>query len=137
MPFTSPRIAALVAALVLVAAASADDHPVVAAVKPQLKDTGKPFVLTVKMQVKDGVREKFEAAFAKAITETRKEKGNVAYELTRDAKDPNAYLLYEKWKTLADLEAHLKTPHITALLGEFKDFLAKDTELQVLLPVGD
>jgi quinol monooxygenase YgiN len=29
-----------------------------------------------------------------------------------------------RWKSLADLEAHLNSPHITALLGEFKELLA-------------
>lgn len=111
--------------------------PIVVSVKAQLKDPARPFTMLVQLQIKDGMQEKFEAAFAKAIQGTRKEKGARAYDLNRDAKDPTRYVVYERWTSLADLEAHLKTPHITALLGELKDMLAAPVEAKVLLPAGE
>jgi hypothetical protein len=40
---------------------------------------------------------------------------DVAYDLNRDVKEPTRYLIYERWKSLADIEAHLKGPYITTL----------------------
>ena len=40
-------------------------------------------------------------------------------------------------KTLAALEAHLKTAHIGMLLAELGDLLAGPPEVRVLLPAGD
>ncbi len=118
-------------------AADADkEHPVVAAVKPQLTDPDKPFTLLVGIQTKEGAGNRFEAAFAKAARETHKEKGNLAYELNRDAKDPSQYVVYERWKSLADLETHLQTPYIKALLAELPEVTTGAPKLQVLVPVG-
>jgi quinol monooxygenase YgiN len=112
-------------------------NPIVAQVKAGLKDPTRPFTLIVRLQTKEDVGAKFEAAFAKAVAPTRKEKGCLAYQLNRDGKKPANYLLYERWQNLAALEAHLKAPHITALLGEIGDLLDGPPELHVLVPAGE
>src|SRR5579884_2074147 len=83
------------------------ENPVIPFVKSRLKNPENPFTLIVRVQVKEGAGKQFEAAFAKAITATRKEKGNLAYDLNRDTQEPSRYLVYERWKDLAALEAHL------------------------------
>ena len=112
-------------------------HPIAAQVKADMTDPGKPFTLLFLFQVKEGTREKFEAAFAKASKATHKEKGVLTYELNRDAKDATRYVLYERWKSLADLEAHLRTPYLTALLGELNEIRVGASELHVLMPAGE
>lgn len=128
-----------IVALALVSRAPAQDkeNPILTEVKASLKDSTKPFTMLVHVKVKDGAGAKFEAAFAKAIVGTRKEKGNKVYELNRSTKAPNEYVVYERWQDLAALEAHLKTPHIVALLGELGDFLAGAPEVKVLVPAGE
>lgn len=133
-------VCAVLGMLVLAAATArgqADENPLVAQVKAEVKDPTKPFTMLIALQVKPGEEARFESAFAKAIRGTRKEKGALAYDLNRDAKDPTRYVVYERWKSVADLEAHLKTPHITALLGELKEVLAGSPELKVALPAGE
>jgi quinol monooxygenase YgiN len=112
-------------------------HPIAATVKAALKDTTKPFTLVIRAQVKEGMAEKFEAAFAKAVKPTRQEKGCLAYQLNRQADAPNNYLVYERWKDLAALEAHLKSKHITTLLGEIHELMSAPPEMHVLLPVAE
>jgi quinol monooxygenase YgiN len=112
-------------------------NPIAAKVKASLKDSAKPFTLIVRLRVKDDAGDKLEAAFAKAAKATRKEKGCLAYDLNRDAKAPTQYLLYERWQNLDSLEAHLRAPHITALLAQLGDLLAGPPEAQVFLPAGD
>src|SRR5690349_3326136 len=69
------------------------ENPIITSVKSRLKDPGKPFTLIVRVRVKEGAGKLFEAAFAKAITATRKEKGNLGYDLNRDTQDPSRYLV--------------------------------------------
>lgn len=119
------------------ARADEEPHPVVAQVKPHLKDPNKPFTMTVHLQVKEGAGDKFEAAFSKALKGSRKEKGCIAYDLNRDPKKATSYTVYERWQNLAALEGHMKTEHITALLKEIGDLLEGPPEVRVLFPAGE
>src|SRR5262249_16768799 len=105
----------VLAALVLAAGFSttlaAEDHPAVALVKAKVKDPSKPFALIVPIRVKAGKEKEFEAAFAVCIAATKQEPGCLAYELNRDADDPTAYVMFEKFKNVAALEDHLKQEH--------------------------
>ena len=129
----------LLAAVLCPAAQAADDKddPIIAFVKPRLKDASKPFTLMVGVKVKEGAGEKFEAAFAKSLQATRKEKGCITYDLNRDTSDATRYQVYERWKSLADLEAHLKSDHIKALLRVLPDVTGGGLDLRVLLPVSE
>src|SRR5438270_13438615 len=89
-------------------ARAADENPIVALVKSKVKDPAKPFAMTVTFKVKAGKEKDFEKAFAPCLTATRKEPGCVAYELNRDPDDPSTYIMYEKFKSVAALEAHIK-----------------------------
>jgi quinol monooxygenase YgiN len=119
------------------AAGEDKENPVITFVKSRLKNPDKPFTLIVRVQVKEGAGKQFEAAFAKAIPASRKEKGNLAYDLNRDTQDPSRYLVYERWKDLAALEAHLQTPHLKALLAELPKVTVGALESQVLLAAGE
>jgi quinol monooxygenase YgiN len=113
------------------------DDPIVAFVKTKVKDRDKPFTLLVTVKVKEGMGAKFEEAFAKAIQGTRKEKGCIRYDLNRSLEDATKYQVYERWKTVADLEAHLKTEHIKALREVLPDVLTGAPELGVMLPASE
>jgi quinol monooxygenase YgiN len=119
------------------ARAQEKEHPIIARVKAAVKDPTGPFTLVVRFKVKESATAKFEAAFAKAAQETRKEKGNRAYDLNRDTQAPTQYLLYERWQDLAALEAHLKTPYIRKVLAETADLQAGPAEVGILVPAGD
>jgi quinol monooxygenase YgiN len=93
----------------------ADDHPAVALVKSKVKDPARPFALLVTIQAKPGKGKELEAAFAPCIAATKREPGCLAYELNRDPDDPTNYLLFEKWKDVAALQAHLKAGHTQEL----------------------
>ena len=46
-------------------------------------------------------------------------------------------MIYERWKSLADLDAHLKTNHIKALLAVLPDVSVGAPEVRVLLPAAE
>jgi quinol monooxygenase YgiN len=120
-----------------VAAAQDKEDPILALVKSHLKDPDRPFTLAIRLQAKDGAGDRLEAAFAKSRRETRREKGNLAYDLNRDTAEPSHYLVYERWKSLADLESHLKTSYVKALLAELPELTVGTPEFHVLIPAGE
>ena len=113
------------------------ENPIVASVKSKLKSPDKPFTLLIHLSVKEDRGDKFELAFATARRETRKEKGNLAYDLCRDTENPSRYLIYERWKNVAALEEHLKTSYIKRLLSELPDLTMGAPESHVLTPVAE
>jgi quinol monooxygenase YgiN len=120
-PMRTPRswlfaLPLLALAGTLAVAAAADDHPVVALVKSKVKDPAKPFALLVTVKAKAGKEHELETTFAPCIAATKKEAGCMAYELNRDPDDPTTYVLFEKWKSVPALDAHLKEEHTTKLL---------------------
>lgn len=102
--------------LTLASARAEDDHPVVAMVKTKVKDHAKPFALLVTIKAKAGKEKELEAAFAPCITATKKEPGCLAYELNKDTDDATVYIMYEKFKSVAALNDHLKKDHTQKLL---------------------
>ena len=132
-------VAAVAVSLLLFSITLAQDqsNAIANQVKTSVKNPTKPFTLVVSLQIKEDAGDRFEAAFAKAVAPRRREKGCLAYELNRDPKTPTNYLLYERWQNLAALEMHLRSEHITTLLGQVGELVAAPPELRVLLPVGD
>jgi quinol monooxygenase YgiN len=110
------------------------EHRLLRVAKGSLSDSTKPFTLVIKFKVKQGQGAKFEAAMAKAVKETRKEKGNLAYELSRSAKGSN-YIIYERWENLAALGAHLKTDYYKNASAAVEPLVDGDIEVDLLVPV--
>jgi quinol monooxygenase YgiN len=97
--------------------AADEENPVIKLVKSKVKDPAKPFALIVTFKVKAGNEKKFEEAFAPCLVATRKEKGCVAYYLNRDPDHPELYVMYEQFRGVEGLAAHMKEKHTETLLS--------------------
>ena len=126
LPFALPLFALLVTTV-----QAADEHPAVTLVKSKVKDTSKPFALVVTIKVKAGKEKELETTFAPCIKATKKEPGCISYELNRDTEDPSTYVMYEKFKSLAALEDHLKQEHTQTLLKAVPDLADGDLKIKV------
>jgi len=75
------------------------------------------------------VRAGFEDAFIEATYEnhvgTRKEPGNLRFDVLQKADDPTQFFLYEAYKTEEDFSTHQKTPHYLAWKEAVADWMAK------------
>jgi quinol monooxygenase YgiN len=109
-----------------------EEHPVIALVKSKIKDEKKTFGLLVTFKVKEGNEKKFEEAFAPALVATRKEPGCVAYFLNRDPDSPNTYIMYESFKGIEGLAAHMKEKHTETLLKTVVPLCDGDPTIKVL-----
>jgi quinol monooxygenase YgiN len=134
MPFPRSWLVAL-PALVLIGAFApargADEHPLVARVRAKVKDPAQPFVLLVPIKAKAGMGKALEEAFAPCVAASRKEAGCLAYDLVRDPDDPTAYLVYEKFKSVAALDEHLKQAHTVKLLKALEPILDGEIKSKV------
>jgi len=133
------RLSVVLGLLVLPAVAPGQEkqNPLVSQVKATVPDPGKPFTLLIRFEAKPGAGPKLEAAFARAVALTRKEKGCLAYDLSRDAKAPTRYLVYERWQNVDALAAHQDSAHIAALRKEIADLRVAPPQAEVLIPVGE
>ena len=129
------QLAALSIALALAGFAVAEDHPVVASAKKELKHPDKPFAMWVSVTAKAGKEKELEEAFLACQKATRKEKGCVAYDINRGAE--RKYFFYEKWKNVDGLTDHVNADHTKKLLAKFADLLDGDAKVEFLPTVGD
>jgi quinol monooxygenase YgiN len=108
-----------------------DDHPVVKDVKAKLKDPAKPFTMLVMLKIKAGKEDEFIKAFGECQKGTLKEKGTLRYEINRSTEDPRSFVLYEKWKNIDGLAAHIKEAHTEKLLKMFPDLIDGEPSIKV------
>lgn len=94
------------------------------------------------IKVKPGMREKYLAILKANLPNVLAEKGCRAYAPTVDVESgipvqvdlrPDVVTLVEAWESLADLQAHLKAPHMLDYRGKVKD-IVKNISLHVLAP---
>ncbi|MDC5153087.1 putative quinol monooxygenase [Acinetobacter baumannii] len=75
--------------------------------------------------------EKVVNAFKLLMNETRKETGCLQYDLHQEVHDPATLIIFERWKTEAALEGHLKTIHFSSCFNKVGD-LIKYNETRIL-----
>jgi len=82
------------------------------------------------------------SALVKMQDATRKEAGCVSYGFSIDVGDATRIVIAERWKTMEDLNAHMKTPHMAEFgkaVGAIKptgmDIKAYDIAGEVKLPL--
>ena len=70
-----------------------------------------------------------EAALQAALTlltrQSREEAGCLEYTLLEDRDDPARLSIYERWADTAAIDAHDRTPHVTAFVARFDELLAE------------
>ena len=114
-----------------------EDHPILAAVKSQLKDHGKPFTMAVMIKIKPECKVQFEAAFKECIKATRREQDCIAYDLNCSSAEDGSYVNYERWKSVSALDAHLQEAHTQTLLSMVAPFLADSPDIKVYTLAGE
>lgn len=73
--------------------------------------------LFVRLQLKPGHKASFLPVMAENVRQSRLEAGNVSFAAFEDRAAPDTFYLYERWKSQAALDEHMKTPHLQAVLS--------------------
>ncbi|MCL7749509.1 putative quinol monooxygenase [Halalkalibacter alkaliphilus] len=61
---------------------------------------------------------------------SREEEGNISYELLESAKDPNLFVLVEKWKDEGSLTVHEGFEYFKKYVSKITDVLAEPTKVE-------
>jgi quinol monooxygenase YgiN len=67
---------------------------------------------------------------------TRREPGCVGYELFQRPDKPHVFRTVEEWRTTADADAHMKTPHVAAAVAAAGPMFAAPPEIVSYTKVG-
>jgi len=90
----------------------------------------KPCTIIGMVVAKHETREELRRILAAQVRPTRAEAGCVSYDFHVSEDDPNVFMFYENWRSRADLDAHLKTPHLQPLFGRLHELLARPVEIK-------
>ena len=82
-------------------------------------------------------RDDLESILAAMVSPTRAEPGCINYDFHVDAADPCVFVFYENWRSDADLEEHMKMPHLQPLLSQADRLLAESVDVRRLTMISD
>jgi quinol monooxygenase YgiN len=85
-----------------------------------MTDTPAAIVVTAIIEAKPGSADDVVSALSSAIEQTHAEDGCLSYALHRDTGNSDRFVLIERWRSQADMDAHGKAPY----LGELFQALA-------------
>lgn len=89
----------------------------------------------VQVVVRAAAREGQESALLSVVQqlaeESRAEDGCLAYHVARGTEDPREVLLFERWTSLAALEAHAQAPHVGRALTAVMPLLAAPPDRRI------
>lgn len=73
--------------------------------------------------VKAAYQEDLKPLFHTIVNETRKESGNISYELHQDIKNPLKYIMLEVWESQEAIDEHNASAHFNAFVAAAQDKL--------------
>jgi (4S)-4-hydroxy-5-phosphonooxypentane-2,3-dione isomerase len=83
------------------------------------------FVVAVTVYVKPEHVEAFKEAVLDNARNTRKEPGNLRFDVLQHEEDPTRFLLYEAYKQKDDFAKHQQTPHYLRWKDKVADWMAQ------------
>lgn len=85
--------------------------------------------VTATVTIKPGKEDELVAALTHVAGLTRQEPGCVEYNLHKCTEDPSRFIMIETWRSLEDLQAHLKTEYVQALFAAAEAIVAEPVQV--------
>ena len=91
------------------------------------------------LKARPGKEDETREALAGLVAPTHAEPGCILYALHQGTDDPQRFVFVERWASREELDAHLRSPHIAALLEKADELLAEDPDINAFqaLPGGE
>ncbi|NJD91886.1 MAG: antibiotic biosynthesis monooxygenase [Geobacter sp.] len=83
--------------------------------------------IVAKLIIKEAAVAAVKAEMLKLVTPTRQEAGCLEYRLHQDNAEPNLFIFYENWQSMASFEQHLNTPHYKSYSTAIEGAIAEKT----------
>jgi quinol monooxygenase YgiN len=91
----------------------------------------KTITVVAAFQARPGKETELKNALIGLVAPTRKEAGCINYDLHASPENPAKFLFHENWTSKAHLDAHLKSPHIAALLPRVDELCVAFPEIKI------
>ncbi|MDW7710718.1 MAG: putative quinol monooxygenase [Deferrisomatales bacterium] len=89
----------------------------------------KQVTVIARCKAKPGREEETRQEILALVGPTRSEAGCLNYDLHVSTGDPGLFLLYENWRSMADLDRHLATPYLERFKVLAPDLLAEPIDI--------
>ena len=83
-----------------------------------------------KLTAQPGKSDSLGSALNGLVAPTKAEDGCFAYEVHRSLQDGNVWMVYERWRSQADADAHLTQPHVQKFIAVLGDLVAGSIDVQ-------
>ena len=97
----------------------------------------KPCTIIGTVVARPEAREELLAILKAMVEPTRAEPGCINYDFHVDSEDPCVFVFYENWQSKADLDDHLRMPHLQPMLERQDTLLARPVEIRFLDMLSD
>jgi quinol monooxygenase YgiN len=87
-------------------------------------------------RARHGREEALKQALLALCAPTRSERGCINYDLHEARENPGLLVLHENWVSKADLDTHLRSPHIDAFRQRADQLLAEPPQITLWKQVG-
>lgn len=89
-----------------------------------------PVRVVARMIARQEAVEQVKSMLTSLIEPTRKEKGCIAYQLLQNTEDPTDFTFVEEWDSQGELQIHLKSEHLTAVVQKLPAVLSADPDIR-------
>jgi quinol monooxygenase YgiN len=93
-------------------------------------------VVVATLKAREGQEDAARDALIGLVEATHRDAGCILYSLHQGIDDPSRLTFVERWATRGDLDAHMGTDHIAAVLARADELLADPPDIVVFEPVA-
>lgn len=86
--------------------------------------------------IKSGVKKQYIEVSDELIKETRKEKGNISYELYEDINNNNIMTFIEDWENKESLDNHKNSIHFKTLIPKLNELRKEKSEVNTYIRIS-
>ncbi|MEN3746644.1 putative quinol monooxygenase [Sphingomonas sp. HF-S3] len=86
-------------------------------------------IVFARLKARPGRAEALEIALRALVAPTRAETGSLDYMLHREVDSPDTWLLYERWASRSDFDAHFEQPHMKAIRARVPELVDGEVEM--------
>ena len=87
--------------------------------------------IVAKNSIKQGKVEEFRNLADKLVTESRKEKGNISYNLYQDTDNCNVLTFIEEWENKDIIKSHNSSKHFTSIIPKLAELQESNSEVNL------
>jgi quinol monooxygenase YgiN len=87
-------------------------------------------LVSAKAPIKPEARDEMIQAAIDVQNATRQEAGCISYTFHTQVEDPNVFFVFEKWESMAHLQAHFEQEHTKTFLAKVGNATSGDIELR-------